>query len=705
MSTRFEFNPSIFDGENAIFKQVAVLGLFYFICSLAVILAQRGEVMLSNVLIADDQSYVVDYLLHDARGQIPNLYYLQLMVQWFGVEGSRLYLAITAALSAAAISAMLYVLFRNFIVSLAPVFALAIPASMSQYIFLNGSHPTAALPAVVAFVIFIVCLNSARNYLVQIGSTIGAMAASTLALMLTPMAPGLSLAALVFFGANLPSWREEKLRLFLLFAASFSGPLVYAINSFVTGTGRSHYLDLPGWVDPSLNRILTQLSGFFANLTSNSSVWLVAIVLVLFMAAIAVCAWLATGKYKGPLNRLPMILATFFILGGALSFGPALLVPFVQARYFEIPVFLTAIGILIFLFSMLAPQPGKLVPAAIIAITLISVAALGRVAVQDDYERITRITNQIQASLAYDFPENAQIVIVGERLPYSGFNHWSTGLLQYLTGRTDIIGLMGPTSAIGADDPIVERWVRHGQHYWFTGADGMARRKRMIGLEMGRPTFGYRFDEAAGVLRPAAVMAGDGSRALRAEHGGVFLPVLELSTASGMLCGPSELGEVALAAPPIVLGALPAPSRPGPTEFFDLPVAAAAPTVTLQAGGILEAHFHFDPAQTSYGRQEWGETYPPTPVLAQGWFQLWQVEGDYWVVASGSDTISHRGEEAEFSISFVPDCAIEVRLGTSLLRIPQTDRDVVHMTLGQGFLQRTWEGRAGVAMIGGEASD
>lgn len=683
--------------KNLSVRRFLFLTAALFFCTLAVVLVQRGEAMFSRILIADDQSYVVDYLMHGFRGHTLNLTYLQLMVQWFGVEGGRLFLAVATALSAAGLSAIIYIYCRNPIVALAPVFALSMPVSMSQYIFLNGSHPTAALPAVVVLLVCIVSLSFADAHRMQIASSIGAVAAGSLALFLTPMAPGLSLAALVFFCANIPMWRTQTLKLFLLFIVSISGPVVFFIGNFLNQAARNHYLDLAGWVDPSYNRVAAQLSGFVANLLSNKFLWIsIAVVLILFIV-IVLGNFLARRSYYRMPDKKAVLISLLFIAAGALSFAPALFVPFIQDRYYEVPAFLTVTGALIFLFSVLTPWPARLVLAATIAIALVSISVLGRVAVQGHYERITRITNQIHASLPPDLPANAQVVIVGDRLPYSGFNHWSTGFFQYLTGRNDIIGLIGPSNAIGPDDPIVGRWVRHGPDYWSTGADGRARRIRMIGLEMGRPTFGYRFDEVEGALHPTAVVAGDGSRALRAEPGGLFSPVDSASMISVMSCGAPDSVQPARSVPEIILGTMPTPSRIVRTEFIDLPAEGAAPSVVLQAGGVLEAHFHFEPVHTRYGRQEWGETYPPTPLLAQGWFQFVQLEGEYWVVNSGSDSIAHRGEDAQLSVFLVPGCGIEVRLGASVLQIYESDNDVVRMRLGQGFLQRNWEGRVRVA--------
>lgn len=697
----FNINTHAVDNSKLSVRSAIFVGLYSFLFSFAIIIAQRGEVMISNVLVADDQSYVVDFLLFDVRARAPNLYYLQLMVNWFGVEGSRVFLGITTAISASAISVMLYLVFRNFVVPLAPAFALAIPASMSQYIFLNGSHPTAALPVVAALLIFIVCLQFGRSYQVQIGSAVGALAASALALSLTPVAPGVSIAALVCLAANLASWRAEKLKLFLLFLVSISGPVLFFINSFVTQAARNHYLDRAGWVDTSPARIFAQLAGFISSLESNAAVWLVLAVMAVCLILTTVYGYIHTKRYGQNLTRPAVVLSMLFLIAGALSFVPALVVPSVQDRYFEIPVFLVATGGLIVLFSILAPLPGKVIPAAIVLIALISVSLVGRTGVQDHFERATRITNQIQESLPSDLPENAQIVIVGERLPFSGFNHWSTGLLQYLTGRTDIIGLIGPTSSIGLHDPIVDRWVRHSREYWFMGEDGRERRKRMVGLELGRPTFGYRFDEAAGVLLPTAVVAGDGSRALRADHGRIFSPVHASSLGSEMSCGPTSPDQPDPDARDIILGALPPQARPGPTEFFDLPASDAAPIIELRAGGPLEVHLHFEPENTSYPQRAWDDTFPPTPLLARDWFQFSQLEGDYWAVSSGSNRIVHRGADAELSVSFVPGCGIQVRLGGAVMEIQQTDSDVVRMTLGQGFRQRTWDGRVGVATVGG----
>ena len=82
----------------------------------------------------------------------------------------------------------------------------------------------------------------------------------------------------------------------------------------------------------------------------------------------------------------------------------------------------------------------------------------------------------------------------GYTSPTSGFNHWSTWYLRYMTGNRNILGLLGPVALVKRD-PFVDRYRDHGGEYTeVTG--GRWRRIPMIGLEIERPLFVYQQDES-----------------------------------------------------------------------------------------------------------------------------------------------------------------------------------------------------------------
>lgn len=99
-----------------------------------------------------------------------------------------------------------------------------------------------------------------------------------------------------------------------------------------------------------------------------------------------------------------------------------------------------------------------------------------------------------------EWTENSQIILVLSDMPPNftmGYNHWSTGFIQYAAQRKDLTGIIGLESWL-TDYPMVEKFRWHGPEYWkeIDGSDGIvsSSRKRMVGIEICRPTYAYFLD-------------------------------------------------------------------------------------------------------------------------------------------------------------------------------------------------------------------
>ena len=207
-------------------------GSLCFILALSALIIQRLEVSMSHILIQDDQSYVVDFLIHDAGGANFNLEYLRLMVDIFGVQGSRIFIIITAAIAAALLSCGLYFIIKNVIVSAAPVIACAIPLSMTQFIFLNDSHTTTTFLPIAFYVLSLLFVWKSNGIAVIAIAAFFAIFSAFFAYKLTTIAPLLSLSALVILLPIILDGGKMRLKSAIILVIALSIPIVFYIDNF-----------------------------------------------------------------------------------------------------------------------------------------------------------------------------------------------------------------------------------------------------------------------------------------------------------------------------------------------------------------------------------------------------------------------------------------------------------------------------------------
>lgn len=380
------------------------------------------------------------------------------------------------------------------------------PVAVDQGLFVTGSHPTIGSFFLLwsAYLVLISWTKPTRSALV------GAATASVLAVVARLTSPSLLLGTIVPLVLTIGCWVafRSPLRKNLLFLLVASSPILF---SLAYGLSNYHYTALVGWTDYSaatiLNNLLQGMRRVGAPLISLPQS-VVSIVGLAF--ATIVLIFIRCGRFE----RTNLIVGVSLLVCAALMFGPSAIITSYIDRYAVPPFIFVALAI----GTVLGPSLSALTPAtraaALVAGFVIFGAAtasgtMRRAKIFDyralAYERVSALTSVA----ANEWPANAQIVIALEPplvSPTIGFNHWSTWYLRYLTGRTDIIALIGSVKSLNPA-PFIERYKDHDPVYWEV-KNGRSRRVRMRGIERARPLFAYFFhaDERPADYCPMSVV-------------------------------------------------------------------------------------------------------------------------------------------------------------------------------------------------------
>lgn len=684
-------------------RDYAILFLIVATSAIAISLLQRWDTLFSDILVQDDQSYLVDFLLFDSDPQRISLSYLKWYSQTFGLLGSRVYLVLNAAISIGILSCIILWATKSKVISLSPLLAALAVSSETQFIFINGSHTTSAMPAIAAFCGAIIILWQANLRLTIACAALASILAFIVATNLTTVAPGLTISALTILIYPASQGGRKYLKTAATIIVALFGPAYFYIYSFIEQTGRNHYLDNEGWVDFNIERSAARISEAVDYLSLEVPFLLVFFIIAASISIVVFTMSLKTNGRKPTLeiddlqNSSTITVSVLFIAVAALCYAPALTVPQSAARYFEIPTLFVGTALITLTLSMLhrnVRMPG--LAAAFLFALPVSIFST-RAMLEDTYGSLVASTHAIERGLQQHIehiPLNAQIVIVGSHLPFSGFNHWSTGTLRLLTGRVDVIGLIGNESSIGSNDPFVQSWRRHGPEYWRLDNDGVTRRIQMKGLEQGRPTFGFRFDHETGELRPAEVVSFDDNGQLVAGFGQAFRSeaIIQPSRTESLLPSCPSRNVTA----PIIFGRPstelnPQPNRPNDTNFLFVADGNSSESLFFGAQAFV-AEFWIDSAEQEFASEGLNATSPPTPILARGWFQLWQTAQSEWVLQAETAQIRVEDPVLYFRVAYAPNCGATIRIGQQETLLQAPERDSFTLQLGRGFLDRYWNG-------------
>ncbi|MGD2132465.1 MAG: hypothetical protein PVI23_06695, partial [Maricaulaceae bacterium] len=473
---------------------------------------------------------------------------------------------------------------------------------------------------------------------------------------------------------------------------------------------RNHYLSASGWVQDDAAGVLRRIPELFgylfirAQINRSAMFVLAAIALGGLLSALQRRARRSAGSSSdaaseakpGSAPEILLVFSAFWILAAALTFGPPLAITQTADRYFELPVLLTllSIGPLFAAAGLRFRTQGSV--AIAFAACVIVLPWLNQSYASDHLAGRHRIARAIESQFDYlsrHWEEQAQIVITGPALAGEGFNHWSTGYLRHLSGRSDIIGLLG-VSRDATRFPIVSRYTDHDDRYWATNQAGAAYRIRMIGLEADRPTYSYRLD-ADLTLQPVGVTIAindDDNSIYAAGYGESFSAHSIDDDVLGELCALTER------------------SMGGATLFgrlrFEQQAASAGLTNTFTVDGsspvrvapavaddsALRGRFRLVPGEVDFGDSQFGERYPPTPILWRDGFQLWNTAPGEWQLQVGDSGQASTGEELYFEFEVHPGCLSMFRMNNAGLLAFTPGAPAGEIELGRGFLDRSWRG-------------
>jgi len=631
--------------------------------------------------------------------------FMRTSIESFGVSGARLVIAALAAASALMLALTHTYFARASLVSglVIAVVVLCLPASATQYVFINGSHPTWAMPFI-AFGVVSACAAVTANR--AAAKALWCAAGFFSFLMAQQMSPTAPLASLGVVGLLLMSPRSVTRLATTLFIGV--GPVLFYIASYVLKpASRNHYTHTDGWLSFAPLDLITRLFELVQYFFTSTFSW--SFGLVLFFIALSTVASIAFFALRtrpnlrfnastvgdGPFDA-SIAFSAVCILTAGFALAPALAVTHNASRYLEVPALFLGFGIFSLAFR-LAPRRPEFLSSWMVVILLAfgvsNVIHTQRVLSDALREQLTmsRLLDQFVEAERGEWDFNAQVVIYGDERVATGLNHWSTWYLRYLAHRGDVIALLGGTRQM-TRDPLVSRYKNHGEDYWAQGASGRTVRMPMIGLEDDRPTYVYElrdgvFEERQHILidRPSGLVT-------LAQAGGGTI-------GDGATGSPDEICDTPHAAEAVRNAAIwRQPYTVTPREISGSPVEFSGSNhiqLTLTpVDGVLDWSAGFDPAMPDLERADFGQTHPPMPVL-WGNFFIRQRDATTLEIGIGGQLIAadaNPGELTPVGLHVRDGCYAEFSIGDQALRYWGWDIPDRQLLLGRGWYDRYWTG-------------
>lgn len=478
-----------------------------FLCFI-IFVSVEYKLIFGNFLFQDDIIYLSKYIM-GFESEIGKMNISHSLLKFLSIFGSITLFKVFWAFLHSFVSGLIgfYLIKRGFRLTSAITVSLLVifvPISGDQVVFVTGSHPILALVFLVAAVIFYdgVTEGGANRLYSLLGLftllVLAAMSSATA--LLTPLA----LPIWLFFDeiGKTGAICMEKLKYVGLF-------LFLAVFAVLFGTFSHHYTDHVGWVDISLRQIwLNFLAATHYSLKAIFTKYQV--VHVFFVLLLFCFLWLCVRRNRENIKGLRLTrqkMKEWFssadqivhlLVLSLLLFGPISVTTSIQKRYLVAPLTLLLIAMMLMLTRVLNPERRK---ARILLVVLMLIFVSTNIYrswqghdlyLGSFYVTHTEVAGLVQSESA-TWPPMAQVVILlaaDRRNPTDAFNHWSSWYLRLLSGRTDLIGLVGEVQEISRD-PFVERYRDHGPEYWEV-VEGRSARIRMFGLEKQRALVVYK---------------------------------------------------------------------------------------------------------------------------------------------------------------------------------------------------------------------
>lgn len=683
--------------------------------ALALVLAEYHH-LFSPVLFNDDGWWIGKPMLRQTVTPPGSYVLYHELIFLLGQFGSPVLMRLVTLFAHAAAAVPLMLLFlaagwQRLPAALLAVALLALPVFSTQHVFISASHTLMGLPFALLGVYALISVMQ-RGASTGLGRFLGAGLAFAAAALLSP---NYTLLPLLLLLAPLLCPRAYLANRQLRIAYGTLAALVVAAMLQTLVFTPHVYAQLDGWTSMSLSQPFVALKGavrlIYVRVGGGGVVGQ-----LLYLASGALCV-AATMMVIGraiagqapavralqPLWFLPAVL----LLAGALTFAPAAFLTFLSDRYCFVPLVLSAAAGLSLLGRLTFDRWQRPVLQAGLFGLVLASTVTGAVSGAARFSGFESLHYQMATLFAVDEPQwkpRAQIVVfVPDELPGNGpanaYIHFSTGYLRYLSGREDIIGLIGPASA-ARRYPIVAQpneFGSGGQYWGYQGAK--YHRLTMVGVAPDRPLYLYHVADD-GLLRRAAETlfpADDPGAIVRVPFGA--RPDAHAGAAESGLC--SELGRDGLFVWPAP--GLPASALAGPRDRYTacslasvdvgyVPDQPPVPTAfTPEPGDLVELAVTLDGAALPSWNGRYTPTAPAMVALADG-FAIYGL-GDRVRVVDRENDASYLGPFTPNStIRFfgVEGCRVEVSLdGQSLGRLSGGSLRGT-LNLGTGFLERRW---------------
>lgn len=364
-------------------------------------------------------------------------------------------------------------------------------AWLDQGLFVTGSHPIAGILLTLLGLCFLVWARRRSSVLLFVISGLACTLLFCMARLASPsffLVP--ILAPVAVFLLATPDYNKQ----YKFVMTAICGAMALA---FVVASGFSYsYSELPGWTSYSFGPMIYKLGPsllFIAKPVFQSYV------LLAFIVALAALSLPILKQLKKETSTLKLTL--LLLLLAIATFAPGAVVVEHRPRYLAAPFFFTSVALLVVLLPNAKPltyfyeraYSGLAILISILLLYVTHATSLTRITDwnKDTYPSFIAFSAVIAKERA-SWKPSAQVAFIlpsNGRSPTSGAHHWSTWYLRYLSGRHDLIGLVGSASQI-SPNPFVEKYSDYGLAV-FQDQGGKAMARRMLGFERDRPTYVY----------------------------------------------------------------------------------------------------------------------------------------------------------------------------------------------------------------------
>lgn len=494
------------------------MALLSFVIALAIACIAGGKYLVAPMLVGDDTFILPAYMTDPASILLedgPTHRFFSML----GKFGHPFAFRLPALLAYAMCPAILYLLLRacglsRWLAMLSALTSCVTAVFPRQIVFVTGSHPiTGAFLSLSALLFAVLTERTDGRHRVEL--YLASLGALVLAAFMSSI---YSVAPLV-----LPVWLALTLfsrpgHVSPTVVAALTVAALGAIAARLAVSASYHpYLLLEGWRDPTLVNILDRLESLVQHCVRADRGYQHNR-LVLSPAAYLIAAFVMAAALIGFFMQLRQRYATFdsnameahwrvpvaLLALSVFTFAPSSVLTFFTDRYALAPWLFAVAGIFGFAASCLSRPGMRYVGATVLAVlpaslplkvnSLIEGQRLWLEPHVDFHEAMVDVATRG----ATEWKKGASVVVFLRETdvnPTAGYPHYSTGYMRYVSGRSDVIALIGSAGLADAW-PFVPKidsiWAKT-EGYWYE-RNGRSVRAKLVGLDASRPIYAYERD-------------------------------------------------------------------------------------------------------------------------------------------------------------------------------------------------------------------